>query len=193
MSFATFGADIGRVMLHVFDMPESIGSRADDVLETLLHYAWKPEEVGLLEQVVSVIGGGWPSEKVTVRLSGVRPSLEVSVCAIDAADQPKVDKFVSCVKLDWADNPERDVQSYTRLVVTDLSETPASDDDIKASLTKWAGHFKRYQGDEPNAIRGHGYCTSMVAMSAMVEEIKVQLAEDQQLQAPPSNGTRRKQ
>ena len=74
VSFATFGADTGRVMLHVFDTPESIGSRADDVLDKLLNYSWSPENIEILEHVVRVIGGGWPRAKLREILEGLRAS-----------------------------------------------------------------------------------------------------------------------
>jgi len=74
VSFSTFGADVGRVMLHVFDTPESIGSRADDVLDTLLNYQWTNENIAVLEHVVRVVGGGWPRAKLREILEELRAS-----------------------------------------------------------------------------------------------------------------------
>ncbi len=61
-------------MLHVFDTPESIGSRADDVLDTLLNYQWTNENIAVLEHVVRVVGGGWPRAKLREILEELRAS-----------------------------------------------------------------------------------------------------------------------
>ncbi|QDV21269.1 chromosome segregation protein [Gimesia panareensis] len=74
VSFSTFGADVGRVMLHVFDTPESIGSRANEILDRLLNYTWTSENIDLLEHVVSVVGGGWPRAKLREILEVMRAS-----------------------------------------------------------------------------------------------------------------------
>lgn len=72
VSFATFGAETGRVMLHVFETPESIGSRANEVLDILLNYPWSKKNIALLEHAVFVIGGGWPRAKLREILGELR-------------------------------------------------------------------------------------------------------------------------
>jgi len=131
-------------------------------------------------------------KKVAVQLSGSSPNLQLQVTAVSPADQPKVDSLVSCVKLDWADNPERDVRWYKRDIVVDLYETPASQSAIIASLKKWAGTYAKSIGEEPEAIKKHGCFQSMSMMPAIIREIEEQLIEDQKLAVPPSNGTKRK-
>ncbi|QDV21268.1 hypothetical protein Pan153_59560 [Gimesia panareensis] len=132
------------------------------------------------------------AQKITVQLSGASPNLRLHVSAISPTDQPKVDTFVSCVKLDWAENPERDVRSYKRDVVVGLFETPASKDAIVASLKKWASRYAMSIGEEPEAIKKHGCFESMVTLPAIIREIEEQLIEDQKISASPSNGTQRK-
>lgn len=64
VSFATFGAEPGRIMLNVFDMPEAIGSRAEEVLRILLEETDWQGRRSLLEHVVAEIGGGWPRARL---------------------------------------------------------------------------------------------------------------------------------
>lgn len=64
VSFATFGAEPGRIMLNVFDLPEAIGSRAEEVLRVLLEETdWKGRRP-FLEHVLTEIGGGWPRARL---------------------------------------------------------------------------------------------------------------------------------
>ncbi len=130
--------------------------------------------------------------KVTVSLSGIRHNLVMKVLAIDPADQARVDSFVKCVRLNWADNPARDVNSFKRHVVVDLRETSASREAIIAALNKWSTEYDGWRGEEPEAIKKHGCFKSMATMPAIIEEIGAQLIEDQQLSTPPSNGYKRK-
>jgi 5-methylcytosine-specific restriction endonuclease McrA len=130
--------------------------------------------------------------KVTVSLSGVRPNLVMHLTAVDPADQARVDSFVTCVKLNWADNPERDVNSFKRHIVVDLQETPASPDMIIAALNKWSTEYNKWRGEGPEAIKKHGCFKSMATMPAIIAEIEAQLIEDQRLSTPPSNGYKRK-
>lgn len=64
ISFSTFGSELGRVIVHVFDTPESIGSQADETLHKLLNQQWNNENIALLQQIVSEVGGGWPRAKL---------------------------------------------------------------------------------------------------------------------------------
>lgn len=64
VSFATFGSEPGRIMLNVFDMPEAIGSRSEQVLRALLEETnWQGKRT-LLEHIVAEIGGGWPRARL---------------------------------------------------------------------------------------------------------------------------------
>ncbi len=132
------------------------------------------------------------AQRITVQLSDASPNLKLQVAAISTTDQPKVDSFVSCVKLDWAENAERDVRWYKRDIVVDLYETPASQAAIVASLKKWAETYAKSIGDEPQAIKKHGCFESMTNLPAIIREIEEQLIEDHKLTVPPSNGTKRK-
>ncbi|MCC9606227.1 AAA family ATPase [Blastopirellula sp. JC732] len=64
VSFASFGAEPGRVMLNVFNMPEAIGSRAEEVLRILLEETNWQGRRSLLEHVVAEVGGGWPRARL---------------------------------------------------------------------------------------------------------------------------------
>lgn len=71
VAFATFGAEPGRIMLNVFDMPEAIGSRAEEVLRILLEETEWQGRRQLLEHVVGEIGGGWPRARLREILEGL--------------------------------------------------------------------------------------------------------------------------
>lgn len=64
VSFPTFGTEPGRVMLHVFDMVASIGSRAEQALREKLATEWNGNNIDELERIVANIGGGWPRAKL---------------------------------------------------------------------------------------------------------------------------------
>ena len=61
----TFGADPGRILLHVFDAPDIIGSRAAEFLRSKLDPAkWPPEDHDKLKALIDGIGSGWPRAKL---------------------------------------------------------------------------------------------------------------------------------
>ncbi len=60
----TFGAAPGRVMTHVFDMPASIGSRAEQALRAYMGREWNREDVEELDKLLANIGNGWPMAKL---------------------------------------------------------------------------------------------------------------------------------
>lgn len=64
-AFPTFGADPGRILLHVFGSPDVIGSRAAEFLREKLRKEWTSEERAVLERLVNEIGSGWPRAKLT--------------------------------------------------------------------------------------------------------------------------------
>jgi ABC-type transport system involved in cytochrome c biogenesis ATPase subunit len=69
VAFPTFGADPGRILLHVFGSPDTIGSRAAEFLREKLKKEWKKEDLDELERLVSEIGSGWPRAKLAEILS----------------------------------------------------------------------------------------------------------------------------
>ncbi len=71
VSFSTFGAEPGRVMLHVFGMQASIGSRAEQALRRYLARTWDGKSREELETLVSAIGGGWPRARLQQILDGI--------------------------------------------------------------------------------------------------------------------------
>jgi predicted ATPase len=61
----TFGADPGRLLLHVFGAPDVIGARAAEFLrEKLRKVEWSAEEREKLRELVDEIGSGWPRAKL---------------------------------------------------------------------------------------------------------------------------------
>lgn len=61
----TFGADPGRILLHVFGAPDVIGARAAEFLrEKLKQVDWSYEEREKLRVLVDEIGSGWPRAKL---------------------------------------------------------------------------------------------------------------------------------
>ncbi len=62
VAFPTFGTEPGRIMVNVFDAPDSIGSRALEMLHEFLKNP--PEDKQTLEKLVAAIGGGWPRAKL---------------------------------------------------------------------------------------------------------------------------------
>jgi hypothetical protein len=69
VAFPTFGADPGRIMLHVFGSPDTIGSRAAEFLREKLKKEWRREDREELERLVNEIGSGWPRAKLAEILS----------------------------------------------------------------------------------------------------------------------------
>lgn len=61
----TFGADPGRILLHVFGAPDVIGARAAEFLrEKLRKVEWSAGEKEKLRDLVDEIGSGWPRAKL---------------------------------------------------------------------------------------------------------------------------------
>lgn len=60
----TFGADPGRILLHVFGAPDVIGARAAEFLREKLRKEWEPHEIEKLENLIDEIGSGWPRAKL---------------------------------------------------------------------------------------------------------------------------------
>jgi len=58
VSAPTFGSDPSEIMINVFDVPDSIGSRALDWLNAQLKKEWTPEQKEELERVIRKIGPG---------------------------------------------------------------------------------------------------------------------------------------
>ncbi|KAA0889841.1 AAA family ATPase [Oryzomonas rubra] len=63
--FPTFGADPGRILLHVFGAPDLIGARAAEFLRSKLDPAkWPAEDREKLRTLIDEIGSGWPRAKL---------------------------------------------------------------------------------------------------------------------------------
>jgi ABC-type hemin transport system ATPase subunit len=63
--YPTFGADPGRILLHVFGAPDVIGARAAEFLRSKLDPAkWPPEDREKLKLLIDEIGSGWPRAKL---------------------------------------------------------------------------------------------------------------------------------
>jgi energy-coupling factor transporter ATP-binding protein EcfA2 len=61
----TFGADPGRILLHVFGAPDVIGARAAEFLrEKLNKVEWSADEIEKLSKLIDEIGSGWPRAKL---------------------------------------------------------------------------------------------------------------------------------
>lgn len=61
----TFGADPGRLLLHVFGAPDVIGARAAEFLRSKLDPAkWPKEDREKLRNLIDEIGSGWPRAKL---------------------------------------------------------------------------------------------------------------------------------
>lgn len=62
---STFGADPGRILLHVFGAPDIIGARAAEFLRSKLDPSnWPPEDREKLRSLVDEIGSSWPRSKL---------------------------------------------------------------------------------------------------------------------------------
>ena len=68
-AFPTFGADPGRILLHVFGSPDVIGSRAAEFLREKLRREWTSADRAELERLINEIGSGWPRAKLAEILS----------------------------------------------------------------------------------------------------------------------------
>jgi hypothetical protein len=65
VAYPTFGADPGRILLHVFGAPDVIGARAAEFLRSKLDPAkWPPEDREKLRLLIDEIGSGWPRAKL---------------------------------------------------------------------------------------------------------------------------------
>ena len=63
--YPTFGADPGRILLHVFGAPDVIGARAAEFLRSKLDPAkWPLEDREKLKLLIDEIGSGWPRAKL---------------------------------------------------------------------------------------------------------------------------------
>lgn len=61
----TFGADPGRILLHVFGAPDVIGARAAEFLRSKLDPTkWPREDREKLRSLIDEIGSGWPRAKL---------------------------------------------------------------------------------------------------------------------------------
>jgi predicted ATPase len=69
VAFPTFGADPGRILLHVFGSKDTIGSRAAEFLREKLRKHWTTDNRDELEKLVNEIGSGWPRAKLAEILS----------------------------------------------------------------------------------------------------------------------------
>ena len=58
VSVPTFGSDPSEIMINVFDVPDSIGTRALDWLNAQLKKEWTPDQKAELERVIRKIGPG---------------------------------------------------------------------------------------------------------------------------------------
>jgi predicted ATPase len=63
-AFPTFGADPGRILMHVFGSPEVIGRRAAEFLREKLKQEWTASNREELARLVDEIGSGWPRAKL---------------------------------------------------------------------------------------------------------------------------------
>lgn len=63
-AFPTFGADPGRILMHVFGSPEVIGRRAAEYLREKLKQEWTASNRDELARLVDEIGAGWPRAKL---------------------------------------------------------------------------------------------------------------------------------
>jgi hypothetical protein len=71
----TFGADPGRILLHVFGAPDVIGARAAEFLREKLDPAkWPPEDREKLRLLIDDIGSGWPRAKLLEILDELGPA-----------------------------------------------------------------------------------------------------------------------
>lgn len=65
IAYPTFGADPGRILLHVFGAPDVIGARAAEFLRSKLDPAkWPEEDRQKLRELIDEIGSGWPRAKL---------------------------------------------------------------------------------------------------------------------------------
>lgn len=65
VKYPTFGADPGRILLHVFGAPDVIGARAAEFLRSKLDPAkWPEEDREKLRALIDEIGSGWPRAKL---------------------------------------------------------------------------------------------------------------------------------
>lgn len=61
---STFGASPSRIALHVFNVPESIGSLSDATMDKWLETQWTADRAEELEAITDGISGGWPRAKL---------------------------------------------------------------------------------------------------------------------------------
>jgi hypothetical protein len=80
----TFGADPGRILLHVFGAPDVIGARAAEFLREKLRKEWEPHEIDKLAKLIDEIGSGWPRAKLMDLLEDLNTRKGVSHAAFDS-------------------------------------------------------------------------------------------------------------
>lgn len=66
----TFGAEPSRILLHTIGDSDTIGALAERTLRDYMHQDWTGKR-NELEQVLKVIGGGWPRAKLTQLLDAL--------------------------------------------------------------------------------------------------------------------------
>ena len=66
---STFGANPGRILLHVFGSTDVIGRRAAEFLREKLKQEWTKQNREELQRLVDEIGAGWPRAKLSEILS----------------------------------------------------------------------------------------------------------------------------
>ncbi len=90
ISMPTFGADPGRIMQNVFASPDSIGSRAQELLENWLKLP--PEDQATLEHLVRELGGGYHRAKLRGLLERKREEPWIRQLNELVRDQEKADE-----------------------------------------------------------------------------------------------------
>lgn len=74
VDYPTFGADPGRILIHVFGASDVIGARAAEFLRSKLDRAkWPPEASEKLRSLIDEIGSGWPRAKLMDILEEIEP------------------------------------------------------------------------------------------------------------------------
>jgi ABC-type transport system involved in cytochrome c biogenesis ATPase subunit len=84
LAHPTFGADPGRILLHVFGAPDVIGARAAEFLREKLRKEWEPHEIEKLAKLIDEIGSGWPRAKLIDLLDDLNSRKGVSHAAFDS-------------------------------------------------------------------------------------------------------------
>lgn len=75
-SFNTFGAEPGRIMLHVFGQSETIGKFSDEILHKWLEKKWNKSNIEQLNWIVDNIGGGWHRARLREELDRILDEMQ---------------------------------------------------------------------------------------------------------------------